>query len=138
MVSADGIIFGSPVHYSTVSSQMKNLMDRVGRFVHLEGKVGCSLSVGRRSGLDLTISHMLFFMLVKEMIVPGGISWPLSFAMNVGDVRSDSEGLEMARQMGQRVAELATILSEKPVSWKDARRPVDKKSRFGDEWKQPE
>ncbi|UCE11802.1 MAG: hypothetical protein JSW61_07685, partial [Candidatus Thorarchaeota archaeon] len=104
----------------------------------LEGKVGCSLTVGRRSGLDLTISHMLFFMLVKEMIVPGGISWPMAYAMNVGDVRSDAEGLDVARQMGQRVAELAVTLAEKPVSWKDAQRPGDRKSRFGDEWKQPE
>ncbi|MFX0055968.1 MAG: flavodoxin family protein, partial [Candidatus Hermodarchaeota archaeon] len=103
MYKAHGIIFGSPVHYASVTSQMKSFLDRVGRFAHLEGKIGAAFVVARKSGADIALNQMLFFMLVKEMIVPGGVSWPIGFAMNVGDIRNDMEAMRMAYQMGRRV-----------------------------------
>ncbi|UCH05823.1 MAG: flavodoxin family protein, partial [Candidatus Thorarchaeota archaeon] len=87
MDAAHGIIIGSPVHFGSVTASMKNFMDRCGRFAHLEGKVGCSIAVTNRSGADLTVTQMLFFLLVKEMIIPGGVSWPIGRALNVGDIR---------------------------------------------------
>ena len=39
MKLADGIIFGSPNHHASIATALKNLMDRTGRFLHLEGKV---------------------------------------------------------------------------------------------------
>jgi hypothetical protein len=78
---------------------------------------------------------MLFFLLVKEMIVPGGVSWPIGRALNIGDIRSDLDAMDMARQMGSRVANLADILVKVPISWRDEPRPSDEKARFGDEWR---
>ena len=138
MCNAHGIIFGSPVHYASVTSQMKNFMDRVGRFAHLEGKIGAALAVARKSGADIALNQLLFFMLVKEMIVPGGVSWPIGFAMNVGDIRSDMEAMRMAEQMGRRVAFLSDLVAKLPVPWHYEPRPKDEKSRFGDEWKTPD
>jgi multimeric flavodoxin WrbA len=136
MKAADGIIWGSPDHYASLATPMKNLMDRAGRFLNLEGKVGCGIVVGRRSGLDLALSHILFFLLVKEMIIPGGVSWPIGHALNAGDIRGDTEAMAMASQMGKRVAILATILVRNPVPWSHEPRPTGQKVRFGDEWKQ--
>jgi multimeric flavodoxin WrbA len=135
MSEAHGIIFGSPVHYSSVTSQMKNFMDRVGRFAHLEGKIGGALVVARKSGADTALNQLIFFMLVKEMIVPGGVSWPVGFAMNVGDIRNDMEAMRMAQQMGRRVAALSDIVSKLPVPWHYEPRSPDEKTRFGDEWR---
>ena len=135
MIASHGIIMGSPVHYGTITAQMKTFVDRVGRFAHLEGKVGTAFVVARKSGADLALSQLLFFMLVKEMIVPGGVSWPIGFAMNVGDIRADTEAMAMAQQMGRRVAGLADILAKVPVPWHYEPRPADVKARFGDEWK---
>ncbi|MBY8997355.1 MAG: flavodoxin family protein [Candidatus Thorarchaeota archaeon] len=135
MKAADGIILGSPDHYGSVSASMKNLMDRIGRFLHLEGKVGCGLVVGRRSGIEIALSHLLFFLLVKEMIVPGGVYWPIGFSLNAGDVRADTEAMVMAAQMGKRVAILASTLVRNPVPWIHEPRNVGPKVRFGDEWK---
>ncbi|MHA1926557.1 MAG: flavodoxin family protein [Candidatus Thorarchaeota archaeon] len=135
MLGAHGIIMGSPVHHGTVTSQMKGFMDRVGRFAHLEGKVGASLVVARKSGADLALSQMHFFMLVKEMIIPGCVSWPIGFALNVGDIRSDTEAMRMAQQLGRRVASLADILVKVPVPWRYESRPAAGKARFGDEWR---
>jgi len=135
MLMADGIIFGSPNHYASLATLMKNLLDRTGRFIHLEGKVGSSIVVGRRSGTDMALSQLLFFMLVKEMIVPGSVFWPTGFSLNVGDIRSDTEAIQMASQIGKRVAQLATTLIRNPVPWSVEPRPVGQKVRFGDEWK---
>ena len=135
MKAADGIILGSPDHFASVATPLKNLMDRTGRFLHLEGKVATGIVVGRRSGIDLALSHLLFFILVKEMIVPGGVYWPIGFALNAGDIRADTEALAMAKQMGQRVAILASTLVRNPIPWAHEPRPVGQKVRFGDEWK---
>ncbi|MHA2042045.1 MAG: flavodoxin family protein [Candidatus Thorarchaeota archaeon] len=135
MKAADGIIWGSPDHYASVAAPIKNLMDRTGRFLHLEGKAAIGIVVGRRSGTDFALSHLLFFMLVKEMIVPGGVYWPIGFALNAGDIRADTEAMSMAAQMGKRVAILATTLVNNPVPWTHEPRPAGQKVRFGDEWK---
>jgi multimeric flavodoxin WrbA len=135
MKAADGIIFGSPDHHASTAAPIKNLLDRIGRFLHLEGKVASGIVVGRRSGADIALAQLLFFMLVKEMIVPGTVSWPVGFALNAGDIRADTEAMGMASQVGQRVAQLATNLVRTPVSWATEPRPTGQKVRFGDEWK---
>ena len=135
MKAADGIIFGSPDHYASMGTPMKNLMDRTGRFVHLEGKVGAGIVVGRRSGTDLALTLIQFFMYVKEMIIPGTMSWPVGFALNAGDIRADTEAMAMASQIGNRVATLSSILVRSPVPWSHEPRPNGKKVRFGEEWK---
>ena len=136
MKVADAIIFGSPDHYASVSTTMKNLMDRTGRFLHLEGKIGAGIVVGRRSGMDLALTHIQFFMFVKEMIIPGSVNWPVGFALNPGDIRADTEAISMATQLGNRVATLASILVRNPVPWSHEPRPLDEKARFGDEWRE--
>ncbi|MFW9944824.1 MAG: flavodoxin family protein [Candidatus Sifarchaeia archaeon] len=135
MYAAAGIILGSPVHFGSVTASMKNFMDRCGRFAHLEGKVGCSIAVTNRSGADLAVTQMLFFLIVKEMIIPGGVTWPIGRALNIGDIRSDVDAMDMARQMGRRVANLADILVKVPVSWRYEPRLASEKIRFGDEWR---
>ncbi|MFW9807053.1 MAG: flavodoxin family protein [Candidatus Thorarchaeota archaeon] len=135
MQAADGIIFGSPDHHASLATPLKNLMDRTGRFMKLEGKVGVGMVVGRRSGTDIALSQLIFFMLVKEMIVPGGVHWPIGYALNAGDIRADTEAITMATQMGSRVAKLASILVQNPVPWTHEPRPNGQKVRFGDEWK---
>jgi multimeric flavodoxin WrbA len=135
MKAADGIIFGSPDHHASVATPLKNLMDRTGRFMKLEGKVGVGMVVGRRSGTDIALSQLIFFMMVKEMIVPGGVYWPIGYALNAGDIRADTEALAMAEQMGRRVAILASTLVQNPLPWAHEPRPNGQKVRFGDEWK---
>ncbi len=135
MLLADGIIFGSPCHHATVATALKNLMDRTGRFLHLEGKAASGFVVGRRSGVDLSLASIQFFINVKEMIIPGSVYWPIGFALNPGDIRADTEAMAMASQVGTRVAQLASILVKNPVPWSHEPRPNGEKVRFGDEWK---
>ncbi|MGY5858658.1 MAG: flavodoxin family protein [Candidatus Thorarchaeota archaeon] len=135
MLLADGIIFGSPNHHASIATALKNLMDRTGRFLHLEGKVGTGFVVGRRSGVDLSLASIQFFISVKEMIQPGSVYWPVGYALNPGDIRADTEAMAMAAQAGKRVAQLSSILVTTPVPWASEDRPNGEKVRFGDEWK---
>ncbi|MDF1539876.1 MAG: flavodoxin family protein [Candidatus Thorarchaeota archaeon] len=135
MQVADGIIFGSPAYYGAVPGLMKNMFDRVGRFVDFRGKVGSSISVGRRSGMALTNVEMMFFMYVKEMIIPGIHGWPSGFALHPSDVLGDTEAMSMAREIGSRVAILAKLLSKNPPSWTIPPPNGIPRPAFGDDWR---
>jgi multimeric flavodoxin WrbA len=132
MSVADAIIMGAPVHFGSVPAPMKNLIDRAGRFADFAGKVGAALVVSRRSGIDMTLSQLHFFLLVKEMVVPGIPSWPIGFALNPGDIRADTESISAARDLGYRVHILTANLKERPLPWTHS---IPATKTFGDEWK---
>ncbi len=134
MRQAHGIVFGSPAYYSSIPSIMKSLLDRVGRFVNLRGKVGAPLVAGRRSGMTLVVSELIFFMYVKEMIIPGTPFWPIGFALHVGDVLGDTEAIRAAEYSGSRVAEIATLFEHTPASWSQDVPGVIRPA-FGDDWR---
>jgi multimeric flavodoxin WrbA len=135
MLTADAIILGAPVHFGSVPAPMKNMIDRAGRFADFAGKVGAALVVSRRSGIDMTLSQLHFFLLVKEMIIPGTPSWPIGFALNPGDVRADTEAIAAARDLGYRVAVLTQTLKRIPLPWTNGIPITENSKKFGDEWK---
>lgn len=114
--SSDGIIFGSPVYFGGVSSQMKAFMDRT-RYLRRKGalkdKAGGAIAVGasRNGGQETTIQMIHNFFFIQEMIVVsdtktahyGGTGWS-------GDVKSDEYGIETARNLGLHVAEVVKLL----------------------------
>ncbi|MHA1908398.1 MAG: flavodoxin family protein [Candidatus Thorarchaeota archaeon] len=135
MRESNGIIFGSPSYYGSVPGLMKNMFDRVGRFVDFRGKVGSALAVGRRSGMALTVVEMMFFMYVKEMIIPGIPHWPSGFALHPTDILGDTEAMAAAREMGSRVAILAEMVSAKPLPWTIPPPNGIPPPAFGDDWR---
>jgi len=114
--SADGVVFGSPVYFGGVSSQMKAFMDRT-RYLRRKGalkdKVGGAIAVGasRNGGQETTIQMIHNFFFIQEMIVVsdaktahyGGTGWS-------GDAKEDEYGSETARNLGLHVAEVAKKL----------------------------
>ncbi|MFW9953332.1 MAG: flavodoxin family protein [Candidatus Thorarchaeota archaeon] len=132
---ADGIIFGSPAYTASVPGPMKNMFDRIGRFANFRGKVAAPLVVGRRSGMDITAIELLFFMYVKEMIVPGSPYWPSGFALHVGDILGDTEAMMAAEDAGYRVAVLAKYIKEKPLPWMQPHPNGEYRPAFGDDWR---
>ena len=135
MKKADGIIFGSPAYTASVPGIMKNMFDRLGRFVNLKGKVGAPLVVGRRSGMTLVVLEMMFFMYVKEMILVGTPHWPVGFALHPGDVLGDTEAMKSAEETGKRMAEVATYFKDNPLSWSEGHPKFVPRAGFGDDWR---
>lgn len=114
-----GIIVGTPVYFSGMSSLCKAFIDRWMAFrstFALRNKVGGALAVGaaRNGGQELTLQSLHAAMFCQDMIVVsdgrptarlGGI------LVNVkDDISQDQTGLATARGLGARVAEVALLL----------------------------
>ena len=109
MIEADGIIIGSPVYFSNVTSEVKALMDRAGLVARandnmLKRKVGSSVVAVRRAGATFAFSAINFFFFIQEMIVPGSIYWNLAIGKEPGEVLNDEEGMMTFEKLGQNMA----------------------------------
>ncbi|CAB3289961.1 NADPH-dependent FMN reductase [Methanocaldococcus lauensis] len=122
MKEADGIILGSPVYFGGVSAQLKMLMDRsrplrIG--FQLRNKVGGAIAVGasRNGGQETTIQQIHNFFLIHSMIVVGDNDPTAHYGgtgvgKSPGDCEKDEIGLETARNLGKKVAEVIKLIKK--------------------------
>jgi len=108
ILTADGIILGSPVYFWSVSSQAKTLMDRTYalRYPHhkLKNKVGGAIVATGRRGSVNALSTINNFFLGHDMLATGlGIS---GYGTNKGEVKQDKRAMQGARSLGKQVTQL--------------------------------
>lgn len=118
---ADGIIMGSPVHFGSLSGQLKAFWDKsrvLRKEKSLVNVVGGAVSVGtaRFGGQETTVGAMHDIMLVQGMTVVGD-GFIDDDAGHQGacaqrPAADDQYGLSRAAIMGRRVAELAKATME--------------------------
>lgn len=109
MKDADGIILGSPVHYSGIAGTMKSFLDRAffvagvngGMFRH---KVGAAVAAVRRTGGMPTVNGLYHFLNYSEMILPTSNYWNVVHGLKPGEVEQDGEGVQIARVLGKNMA----------------------------------
>jgi multimeric flavodoxin WrbA len=112
MEEADGIIVGSPVYFFTINAQTKTFIDRVG-YLHLargkpfRNKVGGAVAVARRSGLTDALSQILMFFAGARMIIATPAVTVLASVK--GDAIKDTEGIELARELGKSTVQIAEV-----------------------------
>ena len=109
MKNADGIILGSPVYFSTMTSELKAVIDRVGRVARandglLNRKVGAAVVAVRRAGALTTFNSINHFFLVENMMVVGSSYWNLGIGRNIGEVEDDEEGMRTMEDLGKNMA----------------------------------
>jgi multimeric flavodoxin WrbA len=109
MLEADGILLGSPTHFSDVSAWMKALIERAGEVGRandclFKGKVGASVVAVRRIGAIHAFNSMNLFFLYGQMIVPGSNYWNIGIGRNPGEVVNDDEGIQTMRTLGRNMA----------------------------------
>lgn len=114
ILTADGIILGSPVYFWSVSSQAKALMDRTYalRYPHhkLRYKIGGAIVAAGRRGSVNALSAINNFFLGHDMLATGlGIS---GYGTNKGEVKQDKHAMQGARSLGAQVVQL--IKATKP------------------------
>ncbi|MGC8605611.1 MAG: flavodoxin family protein [Desulfomonilaceae bacterium] len=123
MVDADGLIIGSPVHFSSVHPRLMALLDRAG-FVRLwrgdrfSGRVGGPITVARRAGHNMALAQLLLWFFINDIVVPGSSYWTMAVAGAGGarDAGMDEEGL---RHIGKFVVNMSTVMMALPAK-KDA------------------
>lgn len=109
MVKADGIIIGSPVYFSDVTTEVKALIDVAGYVTRandfqLRKKVGAGIIAVRRGGALPTFDTMNRFFLINQMIVPGSSYWNFAFGRNPGEVLEDEEGMQTIQTLAENMA----------------------------------
>lgn len=111
MIQADGIILGSPTYFTSISPELKALIDRSGMVAMVNGglfrhKVGAAVVAVRRGGgihaFD-TINHLFQ---ISQMFIVGSIYWNLGYGLNKGDVKEDIEGMTNMVDLGKSMAYL--------------------------------
>jgi len=133
--SVDGIIWGAPVYHLSVPASMKALLDRLGQMLLMHylmkgievprlSKVCGVLANGghRNGGQDLVVSFLSNSCLAMNGVVVSGDNLAGNYIGASGwsgmgpdplgkeGAREDVEGINSARILGQRVAEMANIV----------------------------
>lgn len=108
MNDADGIIIGSPVYFSNVTTEIKALIDCAGYVSRGAGhsfkqKVGAGVVAVRRAGEIHTFNSINDFFLISQMIVPGSSYWNVGIGKAEGDVLNDEEGLKTMQTLGENM-----------------------------------
>jgi multimeric flavodoxin WrbA len=115
MKEADGILLGSPVHYASISGNMKSFLDRAFYVTGVNGgmlrhKVGASVIAVRRSG-GLTAFHdMNNFITYAEMMIPTSNYWNVIHGTTPGEVLNDAEGVQIMEVLGRNMAYLMKLM----------------------------
>ncbi len=115
MKQADGIIFGSPVHYAAMAGTMKSFMDRAFYVAGvndglLRHKVGAAVVAVRRSGGLPTFDQLNNFILYSEMLIPTSNYWNVIHGTRPGEVIQDEEGVQIMRVLGKNMAWLLKLV----------------------------
>jgi multimeric flavodoxin WrbA len=109
MQQAQGILLGSPTYISDMTANMKALIERSAVVSRRNGdlfkrKVGAAVIAVRRAGSTHVLSSMNYFFLITEMIISGSSYWNMGIGLAPGDVRSDAEGIQTMKTLGQNMA----------------------------------
>lgn len=124
LFSSDAVIVGSPVYWSNMSGEVKTFFDnwqfKFGVFpdFKMKNKVGAAFATGGQisSGKEVTMLTILAAMLGNQMIVVSGGGAFGASATTEGDSPGiDNKELADARALGQRVAEVATLIRSVPA-----------------------
>lgn len=115
MKEADGILLGSPVHFSGVAGTMKSFLDRAffvssvngGLFRH---KVGAAVAAVRRSGGLPTVDTLNHYINYSEMIMPSSNYWNVAHGLNPGEMEQDGEGRQIMEVLGKNMAWIMKVI----------------------------
>jgi multimeric flavodoxin WrbA len=115
MKVADGIILGSPVHFSAIGGTMKSFLDRVFYVTGvndsmLRHKVGVSVVAVRRSGGLPTFNQLNNFLSYAEMLLPTSNYWNVIHGTKPGEVTQDEEGKQIMQTLGRNMAWLMKLV----------------------------
>lgn len=134
MVNADGILFGSPVYHSSITPELKSVLDRAGfsgrwysnemkntgesyqwKGTAFSGKVVAPVTVARRAGQNFAFSQILLWATCNDCIVVGSTYWNIGVAGKGGSVNAneDEEGIGIMKHLANNMAHTIKCLGTK-------------------------
>lgn len=111
--TADGLILGSPVHFSGIAGPMKCFLDRffyAGGSARLQYKAGMSLVSLRRSGGVAAFQQLNNYLTFANMAIPASQYWNVIHGTTPVEAMQDAEGVQIMRQAGRNMAWLLKLI----------------------------
>jgi multimeric flavodoxin WrbA len=104
--TADGFIFGSPVHYASATGAITSFMDRVfyGGKGTFSGKPAACIVSCRRGGATAAFDQLNKYLTISGMPVVSSQYWNMVHGQSPEEVGQDLEGLQIMRTLGRNMA----------------------------------
>jgi len=110
--TADGYVFGAPVHYASPCGAMVSAMDRLfaafGGYMKL--KPAASVVSARRAGTTASYDVLNKYIGINDMLAVPSKYWNMVHGSNAGEVLRDEEGVTIMRAIGSNMAWLLKLL----------------------------
>jgi len=104
--SADGFVFGSPVHYASAGGSITCLMDRMfycGARL-MRAKPACAIVSARRAGTTAALDQLNKYFTISGMPIAASQYWPMVHGNTPEEVIQDEEGLQIMRHLARNLA----------------------------------
>lgn len=103
---ADGIIFGSPVHYAAASGALTSFLDRLfyADKKDLEYKPGACIVSCRRGGASSAFDQLNKYFTISNMPIVSSQYWNMVHGNTPEEVKQDLEGMQTMRTLGKNMA----------------------------------
>lgn len=103
---ADGVVFGTPVHYAAASGMMTSFLDRLfySAGANLRLKPCAVMASCRRGGSSSTIDQLLKYPEFKEMPIVNAQYWTMVHGNTPEEILRDEEGVQTMRTLGKNMA----------------------------------
>lgn len=104
--SADGFVFGTPVHFASGSGVITSFMDRVfyGRRNLFKNKLAACIVSCRRGGATSTFDQINKYFAMNNMPIVTSQYWNMVHGSKPEDVLKDEEGMQTMRTLANNMA----------------------------------
>lgn len=106
--TADGFVFGSPVHYAAASGALTSFLDRAFMVGGAQGvfryKPAAAVTSARRAGTTATLDQLNKYIVFHRMPLVPSQYWNMVHGSTPEQVRQDEEGLQIMRTLGRNMA----------------------------------
>jgi multimeric flavodoxin WrbA len=110
LIEADGIIFGTPIYFYSMTAQAKAIMDRSIALNQpeksLTNKVGGVIVIAGSIGLIDAIKDYYFFIAHRQMLPANFVG---AYAMDKGDIEKLERGRKAACDLGRQMVKLVSM-----------------------------
>ncbi len=110
--AADGVVFGTPVHFAGPAGNLHSMLDRVFYAKRsFAGKPGAAIASCRRSGGTATFDVLNKYFTISSMPIVASQYWNVVHGNTPEEVRRDEEGMQTMRTLGRNMAWLVKCIA---------------------------
>ncbi len=131
--TADGFVFGSPVHYASPSGALISLMDRLffSSAQYFRHKPVAAVVSARRAGTTTALHDIENYFGLYEMPLITSTYWNMVHGSNADQAKQDLEGMQVMGNLGRNMAWiLRCIEAAKNAGIEPPVNPTDAKTNF--------